>query len=202
MKIRKSAPSAGDLAHGRQSETALLIIDVINSFEFETEGALDRAWPIASPLRKLAQRARAEGVPVIYVNDNFGLWQSNLDQVIRRCMKNGGRASRFVRKLLPEPDDYCVLKPKHSAFFQTPLDLLLKHLQTRRVVLTGLWTNNCVLFTAHDAYMRDFKLCIPRECVAAHTEADHRYGLKQMATVLKAQVSSSAEISLSGVYRF
>jgi nicotinamidase-related amidase len=155
VKVRKSAPSAGDLAQGRQSDTALLIIDVINSFEFETGGALDRALPIASPLRKLARRARVAGVPVIYANDNFGLWQSTLDQVIRRCMKTGGRASQFVKKLLPEPDDYCVLKPKHSAFFQTPLDLLLKHLQTRRVVLTGLWTHNCVLFTAHNAYMRD-----------------------------------------------
>ena len=156
--------------------------------------ALNRAWPIASPLRRLADRLRRANVPVIYVNDNFGLWQSNLDQVIGRCLDAGGRVRQFVSKLLPAKDDYCVLKPKHSAFFQTPLDLLLKHLEAKKLILAGLWTNNCVLFTAHDAYMRDFKVCIPRDCVAAHSTADQRYGLIQMKTVLKAEVILSTRI--------
>jgi len=191
---RRAQSISGDLARGRHNQTALLLIDVINSFEFDTPGALDRAWPVASPLRQLAKRARTAGVPVIYVNDNFGLWQSNLNQLIHRCLKTQGRVRQFIQKLLPEREDYFVLKPKHSAFFQTPLDLLLRHLETRKIILTGLWTNNCVLFTAHDAYMRDFELCIPTDCVAAHTDADHRYGLRQMTSVLKAQLSCSKEL--------
>ena len=191
-RTKNTAGPTGDLSNGRRSDTAVLLIDVINSFEFS--GAMARAWPIRTPLRLLKAKAKALRVPVIYVNDNFGLWQSNLDAVIERCLLAGGRAQQFVRTLLPDPDDYCVLKPKHSGFFQTPLDLLLKHLQTRRLILAGLWTNNCVLFTAHDAYMRDFQLCVPPDCSAAYTTAEHRYALRQMASVLKAEISLSREV--------
>jgi nicotinamidase-related amidase len=191
---KKTAEPTGDLSNGRRHDTALLLIDVLNSFESETVHALTRAWPIGRPLSQLKARAKALGVPVIYVNDNFGMWQSNLDEVIKQCLRGGGRAQQFVQGLLPDRNDYCVLKPKHSGFFQTPLDLLLKHLQAKRLILTGLWTNNCVLFTAHDAYMRDFQLCVPKDCVAAHTHSDHRYGLKQMEAVSKAQIVSSRAV--------
>jgi nicotinamidase-related amidase len=77
----------------------------------------------------------------------------------------------------------------------------LKHLETRRLILTGLWTNNCVLFTAQDAYMRDFQLCVPADCVAARTDADHRYAIKQMATVLKTEISSSREVLMESVFQ-
>jgi nicotinamidase-related amidase len=191
---KKAAGPTGDLSNGRRNETALLLIDVLNSFESEPGNALTRAWPIGIPLMQLKMRAKSLGVPVIYVNDNFGMWQSNLDEVIKQCLRGGGRAQQFVQRLLPDRDDYCVLKPKHSGFFQTPLDLLLKHLQARRLVLTGLWTNNCVLFTAHDAYMRDFELCVVKDCVAAHKHSDHRNALDQMEGVLKARIVSSRSV--------
>jgi nicotinamidase-related amidase len=193
-QTRRVTAPPGDLSNGRQSSTVLILIDVINSFEFEPPGSLQRAWPIAKPLKQLCRRARELKIPVIYVNDNFGRWQSNFDQIVHACLRAGGRAREFVRSLMPDDDDYCVLKPKHSGFFQTPLDLLLKHLRSRRLVLAGLWTNNCVLFTAHDAYMRDFQLCVPRDCVAAHNGTDQRYGLRQMATVLKAETPASREL--------
>ena len=97
--------------------------------------------------------------------------------------------------LRPEKDDYFVLKPKHSGFFSTSLDILLEYLGTKTVILTGLAANICVLFTANDAYMRDFNLIVPRDCVASNTEEENAYALDQMNKILKADIRPSAEIS-------
>jgi nicotinamidase-related amidase len=99
--------------------------------------------------------------------------------------------------LKPEEDDYFVLKPKHSGFYSTNLDILLRYLAVKRVIITGIATNICVLFTANDAYMRDFELLVPSDCVAANQEADNRYALEQIRTVLKADIKPSAEIELT-----
>jgi nicotinamidase-related amidase len=95
---------------------------------------------------------------------------------------------------VPECDDYVVLKPKHSAFFQTPLDILLKHLGTKKLVLAGFCTNSCILFTAQDAYMRDLELLVPADCVASHTIEVHETALQQMKMVTKADVARSSTI--------
>ena len=87
---------------------------------------------------------------------------------------------------MPDEDDYFVLKPKHSGFYSTSLELLLEHLGARSLILTGIAGNNCVLFTANDAYMRDFKIFVPSDCVVSETQADNDYALEQMAKVLKA----------------
>jgi nicotinamidase-related amidase len=98
--------------------------------------------------------------------------------------------------LLPDDDDYFVLKPKHSGFYSTTLSLLLTHLTARNLILTGIAGNNCVLFTANDAYMRDFKLFIPADCVVSNTQEENQHALKQMETVLKADVSMSTDLDL------
>ena len=100
-------------------------------------------------------------MPSIYVNDNFGRWQSRFDQIVQHCLQDNVRGKPFVERLIPDEDDYFVLKPKHSGFYQTPLELLLKHLGATRLILTGVSTNSCVLFTANDAYMRDLELIVP-----------------------------------------
>lgn len=180
-----------------KSDTALLVIDMINDLEFpEGEQLLKFALPMADRLAALAERARAAGVPVIYVNDNFGRWRSDFGAQIEHCLNDGVRGEPVVRKLRPQPQDYFILKPKHSGFFETMLDTLLKYLGARTVVLTGVATNICVLFTANDAYMRDLQLVVPSDCVAANTEDDDRYALEQMRTVLKAEVVPAAEVPL------
>ena len=142
--------SAPDTHH-----TALLLIDVINDFEFPRGDELfAQALPIAPNIAALKKRACVAGVPVIYVNDNFGRWQSKFDEILQRCLGKDVRGKPFVERLMPDEHDYFVLKPKHSGFYQTPLELLLKHLGAQRLVLTGISTNSCVLFTASDAYMR------------------------------------------------
>ncbi len=134
---------------------------------------------------------------MIYVNDNFGKWQSSFQQLLEHCLASGVRGQPFVQHIRPQPDDYFVLKPKHSGFYQTPLEILLKHLGTERVILTGVCTNSCVLFTAQDAYMRDLKITVLPDCVAACTEAEHQLALQQMRSITKAEVKPSPEISFA-----
>ena len=103
--------------------------------------------------------------------------------------------------LRPEEDDYFVLKPKHSGFFSTTLDILLDYLEVKVVILTGIAANICVLFTANDAYMRDFDVAVPRDCVASNTEEENGYALEQMAKVLKADIRPSTDLSFKALAR-
>ena len=176
--------------------TALLLIDVINHFEFPGGKELyEKAFPIGPRIAALKRRAQSAGVPVIYVNDNFGKWRSHFPALVDYCTSPSATGRDFVEQLTPGPEDYFVLKPKHSAFYQTPLDILLKSLGTKRLILTGVTTNSCVLFTAQDAYMRDLELVIPPDCVAACSAYEQEYSLRQFQTVVKADTSLSAEVS-------
>ena len=178
-----------------KSEAALILIDVINDLEFDgAERLLKYALPMASALAEFKARAKAAGIPAIYANDNFGRWRSDFRSLVKHCVGKGTRGRPIVRQLQPEPDDYFVLKPKHSAFFQTNLDLLLKYLGVRTVILTGMASDICVLFTANDAYMRDLNVIVPSDCVAAESAEQNLVVLKLMERVLKAKVARADEI--------
>jgi nicotinamidase-related amidase len=177
--------------------TALLLIDVINDLEFDTGAELaEHALPMAERLAGLVRRAREAGIPVVYVNDNFGKWRSDFRRQLEHCLEDGVRGERLARLLAPEEDDYVVLKPKHSGFYSTTLDTLLEYLQTRTLILTGLTTNNCVLFTASDAFLRDYSIVVPSDCVAAQSPEEHAHALAQMQALLKADTTPSEELDL------
>lgn len=186
--------------HGSAPDTspvALLMIDVINDLEFEGgERLLERALPMARALATLKRRAKEAGVPVVYVNDNYGRWQSDFAKTVEHACAEGVRGRPIARLLRPDGDDYFVLKPKHSGFFSTTLDTLLQYLGARTLVLTGVATNICVFFTANDAYMRDYRLVVPEDCVAAESETLDRHALAQMRTVLKADTTPSPRLDL------
>jgi len=133
------------------------------------------------------------------VNDNFGKWQSDFKKIVARCTIDDAKGKDFVKLLAPEDDDYFVLKPKHSGFYSTTLDLLLTHLNAKNLIVSGIAGNNCVLFTANDAYMRDFKVFVPADCVVSNTAAENRYALKQMETVLKADTTLSPQLDLKAL---
>lgn len=177
------------------SPTALLIIDAINDLEFPGgKEMLARATRMARCIAKLKKRAETARVPTIYVNDNFGRWRSDFRRLVNHCLDDDVVGRPVVEQLLPDEDDYFVLKPKHSGFYNTTLDLLLEHLQARTLVMTGMATDACVLFTAADAYMRDFRVIVPRDCVTALTPAVHRAALTQMKTTIKAEIVDSRRI--------
>jgi nicotinamidase-related amidase len=196
-------PIKNEDLHGNapdKSDAALLLIDVINDLDFpEGDQLLRYALPMARKIAALKKRAKAEGIPVVYVNDNFGRWRSDFNAQVEHCLKDGARGKPIAELLRPEENDYFVLKPKHSGFFSTTLDTLLEYLGTRTVIIAGLAANICVLFTANDAYMRDFHLVIPSDCVASNTEEENQYALDQMANVLKADVRPSTEISFQAL---
>lgn len=175
---------------------ALVLIDVINDLEFpEGEQLLKQALPMARQIAKLKAKAKASGIPVIYVNDNFGRWRSDFRAQVRHCLDDDVRGGPVAQLLAPVEDDYFILKPKHSGFYATALDTLLEYLGTKTVVLTGLAANICVLFTANDAYVRDFFVVVPEDCVAANTPAECQHALQQMHTILKADTRPSAHLS-------
>jgi nicotinamidase-related amidase len=191
-------PAKNKDLHGNapdKSDTALLLIDVINDLEFpEADGLLEAAVPAAARIHDLKGRAKSADVPVVYVNDNFGRWQSNFHTQIEHCLNDGVRGEPIARLLEPDEDDYFVLKPKHSGFYSTTLDLLLRYLGTRTVICTGFAGDICVLFTANDAYLRDLHVVVPEDCIASNTPEDNEHALEVMRKVLKADTRRAAEI--------
>jgi len=174
---------------------ALLLVDVINDLDFPGSAPLVReALRMSGRLARLAERARQAGVPVVYVNDNFGRWQSDWRKVVDRCLREDAPGHRVVERLRPAPEDYFVLKPKHSGFYSTTLDLLLRYLGVRTVVIAGIATDICIFFTANDAYMRDYSVVVPRDCVAANTRRKTVFTLAQIREVLKGATPPSAGI--------
>jgi nicotinamidase-related amidase len=198
-------PAKNEDLHGNvpdKSEVVLLLIDVINDMEFDTgRELLEYALPAARNLAQLKKRAKEAGIAIIYVNDNFGRWQSDFNKLLKHCLEEDVAGKPLAEILKPDEDDYFVLKPKHSGFFSTTLDTLLEYLQAKTLILTGLTGDICVLFTANDAYMRDFNLIIPSDCVASSTRERNEHALELMARVLKADTALSTELDLEELKR-
>jgi nicotinamidase-related amidase len=179
---------------------ALLIVDMINDLEFPGGDHLAaQIMPVAQAIRNLKDRAKALGIPAIYVNDNFGRWQSDQNAVIEHCLRDDVRGRPVVELLAPAPDDYFVLKPKHSGFYSTTLDTLLAYLRARSLIITGVAGNSCVLFTANDAFMRDYHLSVPSDCTASIDPDDNRHALKQVREVLGADTTASGDLDLEAL---
>jgi len=199
-------PAKNEDLHGNapdKSDVALLLIDVINDLEFEEgDQLLKHALPMARQIAKLKSRAKERGIPVIYVNDNFGRWRSDFNAQVEHCLKDGCRGRPIAELLRPDQDDYFVLKTKHSGFYSTTLDTLLEYLGVKTVILTGMAANICVLFTANDAYVRDFHLVVPSDCVASNSEAENKYALEHMEKILKADTRPAEELSLDQLIRY
>jgi nicotinamidase-related amidase len=178
---------------------ALLLIDVINDFEFD-EGAEDLlrfALPAAKRIATFKQRAAAAGIPSIYVNDNFGKWRSDFRALVAHCIEDDTRGRPIAELLQPNDHDYFFFKPKQSGFYSTTLNLLLQHLGAHTLILTGFSTDICVLFTASDAHLRDYQLWVPRDCVAAQDEQENERVLQYMQRVLEADIRESTKIDLT-----
>jgi nicotinamidase-related amidase len=180
-----------------KSPVALILLDVINDLEWEGgEKLLPFALEMAPKLAALVRRAREARIPVVYVNDNYGRWQSDFAKLIEHCLNDDVRGKPVVEQLKPAAEDYFVLKPKHSGFFSTTLDVLLDYLGAKRLIITGIAGNICVLFTANDAYMRDFELYVPADCTCSNTVEINDMAVEQIRTVLKADIADSVNLDL------
>ncbi|MCA1564016.1 MAG: cysteine hydrolase [Acidobacteria bacterium] len=172
----------------------------MNDMAFEgAESLVRQAVPMAHRLAALKRRARAAKIPTVYINDNFGRWKSDFRKLVEHCLKDGVPGEEIARVLRPEEDDYFVLKAKHSAFFETPLDTLLAYLDAKTLILCGIAGNICILFSANDAYMRDYHLVVPADCVVSNTPEENQYALQQIQQVLKGDITPSEDLDLDAL---
>jgi nicotinamidase-related amidase len=194
-------PARNNDLHGNvpdQCSVALILIDVINDMEFESGAALlKNALPAAKKLSQLKKRAKDSGIPVIYVNDNFGKWRSDFRQQLGHVLEGGVTGEPVAKLLRPDEDDYFVLKAKLSGFYHTQLDLLIDYLQVRTVVLAGFATDMCVLFTASDAYLRDLEIIVPPDCSASASMEHHEKAVEHMSRVLHVKTPQSEELDFT-----
>ena len=175
-----------------RTRRALLLIDFFNPLDFKGASALARpALRAARNAARLRARLRRARVPVIYANDNFGRWGSDFSTLVSICMALSGTPGAMARLLAPQDGDLSILKPRHSAFFGTPLEFLLEELNVRSLILAGIAADSCISATAHDAHIRKFELWVPSDCVAAEKPAYARAALSQLERMTQSSIVSS-----------
>ncbi|WP_404450769.1 cysteine hydrolase [Virgibacillus necropolis] len=166
--------------------TAVIFIDIINDFNFERgEKLVEHTIEILPYLKKLKRYAKDNDVPVIYVNDHYGMWQADYHMLTDHCKNEMNR--EIIEAMKPDDDDYFLIKPKHSAFFQTPLQSLLFQLGKKNLILAGIAGDICILFTAKDAYMYEYSLQVPENCTASNEKQGNEYALYLMRSVMNAK---------------
>lgn len=169
--------------------TAVLFVDIVNDFDFDGGDDLYQHTKAILPnLVKLKQFAKDNGLPTIYVNDHYGLWQADFNKIIDYCKND--RSREIIESLAPEDDDYFLIKPQHSAFFQTPLQSLLTDLDRSHLIVAGIAGDICILFTAKDAYMYQFGMHVPANCMASEQKENNNYALYLIHSVMKANIDS------------
>ena len=179
------------------SSVVLLLVDVINDLEFPGGDVLaQHALPAARNIAALKDKASRAGVPTIYVNDNFGKWRSDFRTLISHCIDDDTRGRAIAGILKPQPADYFVLKPKQSGFYSTTLDLLLEHLGAQTLIIAGFTGDICILFTAIDAHIRDYRLILPSDCIVSQDMGENARILSYAARVLDADIRRATELSL------
>jgi nicotinamidase-related amidase len=182
--------------------TALVIVDMISDFEFEGgEKLCPRALEAAQNIRELKKRAKAICAPVIYVNDNYGRWNEDFRTMAARIRSGSERGRRITEMLEPQENDLYILKPQRSGFYETPLSVLLQSLRVSNLVICGVTTDICVLFTAHDAYMRGFRVFVPEDCCAATEREHHTEALNLLQRVSDVHISAHREIDFQALER-
>ena len=174
------------------SRTSLVVIDMINPYDHaDADKLVGSVREVLPQVGGLLERAGDSDVPVIYVNDNFGSWRSNRDDLVESALR--GHHPELVEPIRPQAGSLFVVKVRHSIFFQTPLEYLLGQEAVERVVLTGQVTEQCVLYSALDAYIRHFDVSVPRDAVAHIHEDLAEAALKMMEINMSADVSPARD---------
>ncbi len=176
----------------------MLIVDMITDFDFEGGKKLFKnTRPIAARIRELRKRARKAKVPVVYVNDGFGRWAESTTVFVEDVKARSAEAKEIVPEIAPSAGDYLILKPQRSGFYGTSLGNLLLSFGVNRIIVTGVATDICILFTAHDAHMRGFNVAVPSDCTAAETDKFHQDALRLMKRVAEVDTGPSNTISFT-----
>ena len=177
-------------------KSALIVIDMLNEYDHEDAEALVENVRAALPaMRGLVERAGEEGTPIVYVNDNYGDWGAGRPEIVERAI--AGRARDLVEPIAPAEGSWFISKARHSIFYETQLEYLLREQQIERVVLVGQVTEQCILYSALDAYVRHFDLAVPCDAVAAIHADLADAALRMMERNMRADVSRADDCALS-----
>lgn len=188
--------SLGYVVTESESRSALLVLDVFNTFQFPGGTELfNNAKEAVGRIVLLRQRFHDADCPVIFVNDNFERWQDSFDEVVDYVGHSGAPGRHVVEALRPDAGDLKLLKPRHSAFFETALPSLLDHLGLKRIVVTGFATDSCVLSTVLDAYVRRIEAIVPADTTAAETAERSGRTLAHLRETFGIETPASAEVS-------
>jgi len=197
MADTDAKPATAPARDAPRGGCALIIIDMITELDFEGAGAmLEEAETAAHAILRLRDAADAADLPVIYVNDNFGEWHSERSRLVERALAAESGSARFVETLKPRDGDYFIIKPQFSGFYATNLPVLLPKLGIDRLILTGMSADICVLFTAADAHMRDYRLWVPADAVAAQTPERRKWALEILRSAMGAEVRQTGALEL------
>lgn len=167
----------------------LLVIDLLNDFILD-KGKLScgkSAQMIVPNIKKEIEKARKENIPVIYICDNHHPDDPEFKVYPPHCI-SGTYGAEVVKELKPTKKDFIVKKRRYSGFFMTDLGLTIRDLRAEELILTGVCTNICVLYTASDARMRNYEVTILKDCVASFDEESHKFALKEMEKTLGCKI--------------
>ncbi|MFD1039916.1 isochorismatase family cysteine hydrolase [Virgibacillus byunsanensis] len=166
---------------------AIIFVDIINDFDFiGGDKLLKNTKDILPNLKKLKDYGKKNDIPLIYLNDHYGMWQADFDKIINYCKNESNQ--EIIDKLKPDKEDYFFIKPQHSAFFQTPLQSLLVELEITTLLMAGIAGDICILFSAKDAYMYQYNMHIPKNCMVSEEKESNEYALSLMHSVMKAKL--------------
>ena len=183
------------MAEQAKTDTALLIIDMINELEFEHARAMTPSVEAAADvILGLRDAADIAGVPVVYVNDNYGKWHLDRTGILDHVRGKSG--APIAERMMPRDTDYFVIKPHVSGFYATNLQALLPRIGVSRLILSGIAADICVLFTAADAHMREYKMWVPADAVASSEKEHRKWSLEIMEKSMAADTRPTHELSL------
>ena len=176
--------------------SALVVVDMLNPYEHEDADRLvDSVRDTLPAMCELVARAREQDVPLVWVNDNHGDWSACRPQVVERALN--GRAPELVEPIAPPEDAGFVVKARHSIFYQTQMEYLLREQGVERIVLVGQVTEQCILYSALDAYVRHFTVAVPCDAVAAIHRDLAGAALRMMERNMRADVAAAADCDLA-----
>lgn len=170
---------------------------MLSAYDFaDAERLVENVERTLPQMKGLAERARDDGAPVIYVNDNLGSWRSDQDALVEQVL--GGEYARLVEPIVPDDDALFVVKARHSIFYETPLEYLVRSEEIDRLVLVGQVTEQCILYSALDAYIRHIDVTVPRDAVAHIHEHLADAALEMMETNMGAEIVDADDVKLGG----
>ncbi len=177
-------------------KSALIVVDMLNEYDHEDAEVLVESVRTALPaMRGLVDRAAQEETAIVYVNDNYGDWSAGRPEIVERAI--AGRAADLVEPIAPADGTWFISKARHSIFYETQLEYLLREQGIERVVLVGQVTEQCILYSALDAYVRHFNLAVPCDAVAGIHADLADAALRMMERNMRAEVMTAQDCSLS-----